>query len=294
MVYEETPEKMRELVDAKVDSQFTRAMRYVEAVDARAVVPSAGPPAFLDPDLWFANVIKGDELSIFPDQRSFMERLAAVGREGILAIPGTEIEFGHSGAFTITHPMPQADVDAIFADKEQYLRDYQADWLPWLEDMKAKWLPASPDLLATLKAWWEPLMAMAPTLCDASARCACCTPATWPWPSTSPTARCASGRARRTPSASTSSANWWRPWWRSGPTTGATHCSCPAGSPPGARARSTSTSTTSSSRCRWNACAAPRPKPCASTTPTAARLPPKSSSWAATSSSAPARTARPT
>jgi hypothetical protein len=28
MVYEETPERMRELVDAKVDSQFTRALKY--------------------------------------------------------------------------------------------------------------------------------------------------------------------------------------------------------------------------------------------------------------------------
>ena len=44
MVYDEPPERMRELVDAKVDSQLTRAMRYVESVDAAAVVPSAGPP----------------------------------------------------------------------------------------------------------------------------------------------------------------------------------------------------------------------------------------------------------
>jgi UDP-MurNAc hydroxylase len=131
------------------------------------VVPSAGPPAFLDPDLWFANVITGDELSIFPDQRAFMARLQAAGRKGILAIPGTEIEFTDEGEFTVTHPMPQAEVDAIFADKEAYLRRYQADWAPWLAEMKSKWLPATPDLLATLKAWWEPLMVMAPTLCDA-------------------------------------------------------------------------------------------------------------------------------
>ena len=51
MVYDETPGRMRELVDSKVDSQLTRAMRYVEVVDARAVVPFAGPPAFLDEDL---------------------------------------------------------------------------------------------------------------------------------------------------------------------------------------------------------------------------------------------------
>ena len=58
--------------------------------DARAVVPSAGPPAFLDPELFRLNVITGDELSIFPDQRSFMQRLADAGPPGILAIPGTD------------------------------------------------------------------------------------------------------------------------------------------------------------------------------------------------------------
>ncbi len=165
MVYEETPARMRELVDAKVTSQFQRAMRYVEKIGARAVVPSAGPPAFLDPELFQFNVITGDELSIFPDQRSFMSRLAAAAHHGILAIPGTEIEIGEQ--FTVTHPMPQADVDEIFADKANYLRNYQADWLPWLEQMKAAWHQPTDDLFETLKAWWEPLMRMAPTLCDA-------------------------------------------------------------------------------------------------------------------------------
>jgi UDP-MurNAc hydroxylase len=163
MVYEETPERMRELVDAKVESQFTRAMRYVETIDARAVVPSAGPPAFLDPELFHLNMVTGDELSIFPDQRSFLSRLDAAGRQGILAIPGTEIDVTH-GQITVTHPLPEAEVGAIFTDKEAYLRRYQADWLPWLDDLKAHWHRPTPDLLGMLKAWWEPLLAMAPTL----------------------------------------------------------------------------------------------------------------------------------
>ncbi len=167
MVYEETPERMRELVDAKVDSQFARAMRYVETIGARAVVPSAGPPAFLDPDLYGLNIINGDELSIFPDQLSFMSRLEADAHQAILAVPGTEIDFGTDGEFTVRHPLPEAEVAAIFSDKAGYLKRYQADWLPWLDDMKANLHPATPDLLDTLKAWWEPLMAMAPTVCDA-------------------------------------------------------------------------------------------------------------------------------
>ncbi len=36
--------------------------------------------------------------------------------------------------------------------------------MPWLTDMHRSWNPPSTDLLATLKAWWEPLLAMAPTL----------------------------------------------------------------------------------------------------------------------------------
>jgi UDP-MurNAc hydroxylase len=163
MVYEESPERMREMIDAKVDSQLTRAMRYVEAIGARAVVPSAGPPAFLDPELYGFNMITGDELSIFPDQRVFMQRLAAAGRHGVLAVPGTAIDITPD-AITVTHPMPDADVAAIFEHKDDYLRRYQADWMPWLEAMKRDWASPTPDLLDTLRAWWEPLLALAPTM----------------------------------------------------------------------------------------------------------------------------------
>lgn len=163
MVYQETPARMRELVDAKVASQLNRALRYVEAIDAAAIVPSAGPPAFLDPELFGFNVISGDELSIFPDQRVFMDMLAEHGRDGILAIPGTTIEVV-DGKRTVTHPMPDDEVAAIFTDKARYLAEYQADWMPWIEELHASWHTPTPDLLATLQAWWRPLLAMAPTV----------------------------------------------------------------------------------------------------------------------------------
>ena len=165
MVYQEPPERMRELVDAKVEHQFSRAMRYVEAIGARAVVPSAGPPAFLDPALFGLNMITGDELSIFPDQRSFLAALDGAGHRGILAIPGTEITIGDE--ITVTHPMPDADVEAIFTDKAGYLAEYQRDWAGYIAAERDSWAQPTPDLLPTLTAWWEPLMAMAPTLCEA-------------------------------------------------------------------------------------------------------------------------------
>lgn len=163
MVYSEPPDRMRELVDAKVESQFSRAMKYVEALDAAAVVPSAGPPCFLDPALFHLNVINGDELSIFADQSQFLDRLSAAGRRGLLVIPGSTIESDGSGS-TLTHPLPDADVEAIFADKGAYLRRYQSDWLPWLEQLHQAWKPPTVDLISTIAAWWEPLLALAPTL----------------------------------------------------------------------------------------------------------------------------------
>ncbi len=166
MVYDMPDDEKRRLCAAKVDSQFARAMKYVETIDARAVVPSAGPPAFLDPDLFHLNVIDGTELSIFPDQRSFLALLADRGFRGEMAIPGTEFEIGQ-GEIVVRHPVPDAEVEAIFEDKASYLRSYQADWLPWLADMKSGWPDATSDLLATLTSWWEPLLRMAPTLCGA-------------------------------------------------------------------------------------------------------------------------------
>ncbi len=164
MVYDESPERMRALVTEKVDSQFARAMRYVEALDARAVVPSAGPPAFLDPSLFHLNVIDGDEPSIFPDQRAFLRLLEEQGRTGILAIPGTVIDVA---TLAVTHPCDEAELHHIFDDKRAYLVDYQRDWLPWIEERIAAWHEPTDDLVATLQHWWEPLLRLAPTLCAA-------------------------------------------------------------------------------------------------------------------------------
>lgn len=166
MVYDIPDAEKRPLCEAKVESQFSRAMRYVETIAPRAVVPSAGPPVFLDDDLWHLNMIRGDEMSIFPDQLAFLERLDRAGHRGVLAIPGTEIEITPDD-IVVRHPLPDAEVAEIFDDKESYLRGYQADWQSWLDDLKAGWKPASTDLLATLAAWWEPLLRIAPTLCEA-------------------------------------------------------------------------------------------------------------------------------
>ncbi len=166
MVYEMPESDKLNLCRAKVESQGARAMRYVESIGARAVVPSAGPPVFLDDDLAHLNMMNGDEASIFPDQRWFLERLTAGGHTGIVAVPGTTIDVTPS-SIDVTHPMSDSEIDAIFSDKATYLDAYRADWADWLREQHDSWRRPRTDLISTLADWWGPLMESAPTVCSA-------------------------------------------------------------------------------------------------------------------------------
>ena len=54
-----------------------RAIRYIEAVEAAHVFPSAGPPCFLDDDLFRTTISNAIPANIFPDQSVFLDLLAA-------------------------------------------------------------------------------------------------------------------------------------------------------------------------------------------------------------------------
>ncbi len=167
MVYDVADDLKRELARAKVEAQFTRAVRYVEAIDARVVVPSAGPPCFLDPELAQFNWVDGTEISIFPDAPRFLQRLHAEGiTTGRVLVPGSTVTVTPV-AVAVRHAVPTAEAMRPFTDKRAELAEYAADWSDWLAKEKATWHEPTPTLLAELTAWWEPLLARAPTLCTA-------------------------------------------------------------------------------------------------------------------------------
>ena len=164
MVYDQPREELMALATSKVESQFARSIRYVEAIGARVVVPSAGPPCFLDEDLFSINMIDGDELSIFPDQTEFIARLAKHGNDkAVMNIPGTAISVSPSEV-RVQHCVSDEAVQRPFVYKREYLLEYQADWAEWLRNTKASWLVSNANLVSELQAWWEPLLAMAPSL----------------------------------------------------------------------------------------------------------------------------------
>jgi len=164
MVYDQLREELMALANSKVESQFARSIRYVEAIGARVVVPSAGPPCFLDEDLFSINMIDGDELSIFPDQTEFIARLTKHGNNNaVMNIPGTAISVSPN-EIQIKHCVSDDAVQRPFVHKREYLLEYQADWAEWLRNTKASWLVSNTNLVSELQAWWEPLLAMAPSL----------------------------------------------------------------------------------------------------------------------------------
>jgi UDP-MurNAc hydroxylase len=143
---------------------IARALRYVEMMGARHVFPSAGPPCFLDDDLWHLNDLDGSDENIFPDQTVFLDAIARVGdgaRPADLVVPGTVVEL-EGGAATVTQPAADVDVMEPFVDKRAYLERYRADWKAWLQAERESWSTRDHDVVAEIKAWFEPLLADAP------------------------------------------------------------------------------------------------------------------------------------
>jgi UDP-MurNAc hydroxylase len=161
MVYDEPSDVLQGVARAKVESQFARADQYVDAVGATVVVPSAGPPCFLDEELFSFNMIRGDELSIFPDQSVFIDRLSQRGVRAALNVPGSTITV-ENDEVVVEHP--DLDVNEPFTNKLQYLRRYQSDWQAWLAKERAQWPQKTGLFQPRLAALWEPLLVRSPAL----------------------------------------------------------------------------------------------------------------------------------
>jgi UDP-MurNAc hydroxylase len=165
MVYD-MPEKAKRALGAKKRAnQLSRALRYVRQIDASFVAPSAGPPCFLDDDLFHFNDFDRDPANIFPDQTVFLEFMRENGLDnGRSMIPGSVAELG-KGACEVEHPMPEDRVRAIFADKRAYLEEYKARKQPAIDSTKAGLPRGQIEILPALKSWFEPLLEQADLNC---------------------------------------------------------------------------------------------------------------------------------
>ena len=169
MVYD-MPERAKEaFATQKRQRGMDRCRQYMADVGATWVIPSAGPPCFLDPDLRFLNDDRADPGNIFPDQMVFLEQMRMHGHHGgLLMIPGSVADFAGSQLISLTHPLPDDEVEAIFTTgKADYIAAYAERMAPVLAAEKAGWAPAEGEpLLEGLKAKFEPIMLQSDQICD--------------------------------------------------------------------------------------------------------------------------------
>jgi UDP-MurNAc hydroxylase len=143
-----------------------RARRFIDAVAARYVFPTAGPPCFLDDDLFEHNDFENSPDNIFPDQIVFLDYLVASGyANGRLLVPASTATLSAEGC-ALAHSMSEDELSAIFTDKPGYLAAYADRQRPALEKERRSWASYGGDLLGALRDWFEPLLQLADHICE--------------------------------------------------------------------------------------------------------------------------------
>ncbi len=169
MVYDMPARAKAAFGTQKRQRQMDRSRQYIAQVGATWVIPSAGPPCFLDPELRDLNDDHGDPANIFPDQLVFLDQMRTHGHDGgLLMIPGSIADFTGAQLNSLTHPLPEDQVAAIFTTgKAAYISDYAERMAPVLAAEKSRWAPAAGEsLLEPLRARFEPIMIQSDQICD--------------------------------------------------------------------------------------------------------------------------------
>ncbi|MBY6413674.1 MBL fold metallo-hydrolase [Rhodococcus sp. BP-252] len=169
MVYDMVERAKKSFGEQKRQRQMDRARQYIEQIGATWVVPSAGPPCFLDDELRFLNDVYDDPSNIFPDQMVFLDQMRRNGHDkGLLQIPGTTSTFKGSDLVSHEHPIPTPEVEAIFTTgKAQYIEDYAQRQAGVIAAEKAAWASADGEpLLEPLRELFEPIMIQTDQICD--------------------------------------------------------------------------------------------------------------------------------
>ncbi|MGN7134033.1 Rieske 2Fe-2S domain-containing protein [Rhodococcoides corynebacterioides] len=175
MVYD-MPQRAKDAFGTqKRQRQMDRCRQYIEQVGATWVIPSAGPPCFLDDELRGLNDVYDDPANIFPDQMVFLDQMRRHGHDGVekpgqglLMMPGTTADFTGSELNELVHPLPTDEVEAIFTTgKADYIEAYAQRQADVIAAEKAAWAPAEGEpLLGPLRELFEPIMAQTDQICD--------------------------------------------------------------------------------------------------------------------------------
>lgn len=169
MVYDMPPRTKAKFAAQKRQRGMDRCREYIQQVKAAWVVPSAGPPCFLDDDLRQLNDVYDDPANIFPDQVVFLSEMQKNGLDnGLLMIPGSTATLSGAALDSVSHPVPDDDVTAMFTtNKADYIDNYARRQAAVIAAEKATW--AKDDgipLIDPLRRKFEPIMGRSSLICD--------------------------------------------------------------------------------------------------------------------------------
>ncbi|WP_347957759.1 Rieske 2Fe-2S domain-containing protein [Gordonia aichiensis] len=175
MVYDIPRKSKANFAMQKRQRGMDRARSYIEQVGATWVVPSAGPPMFLDEELFGLNDFNtgsdADKASIFPDQAEFLQQMLDHGTDdgvkhrGLMMVSGSTADFAGAELREIEHPYPPENV--FGENKKAYLESMKAKFAPIIAAEKATWADADgPSLLEPLREKFEPIMKQSDLICD--------------------------------------------------------------------------------------------------------------------------------
>ena len=164
-VYHYPPSTMEVLGREKRANGMSRALRYAREIDARFLFPAAGPPCFLDDDLFHLNDFGDDPANAFPDQPAFLSYLKSQGYyRGRLVMPGSVITLNRGGC-SVDHTDVR-DQEEAFSDKKAYLQRYQVRQRPRFEAARSALPLGQVDVAEELRQWFEPLLDRADVMSD--------------------------------------------------------------------------------------------------------------------------------
>ncbi|MGF1938669.1 MAG: Rieske 2Fe-2S domain-containing protein [Nostoc sp. ChiQUE02] len=154
--YEYPEERKRELSHSKRMAKFSYLERAIASVKPVNIIPFAGPPCFLDPELAWVN----DEMEagIFPDQQQVVDWLSNKEiKNGLVLLPGD--------AFNVSDQLKEADpmwADFSFSDRQSYLQKYAQTRTDQIAAFKASYPEPDNSIWEAFREYFQRLLAISP------------------------------------------------------------------------------------------------------------------------------------
>jgi UDP-MurNAc hydroxylase len=154
--YDYPDARRNELTRRKRLAKLSYVARVIKVVEPVAALPFAGPPCFLDDELFRFNAEM--ESGIFPDQQQVADWLAQREIANVVVLmpgDGWNLE-------TRTKEADPTWIDFSLAERWPYLRDYAERRRPFIEAVRARHPDPSESLWEPFQAYFERLLAMNP------------------------------------------------------------------------------------------------------------------------------------